>query len=171
MMFQNCPSYLDQEGALRCGLPAEVRCRFTMRSADGPLESAMIRCPGRALLQRAHQIPTSESTGDHDPGTTRLGSLPGVPASRAVVMAAAFAMIGAAMPAFAAAVQRSWRRAWVSGTVVLALVILVTAGSYGAGNDNLSDLLLFAAGVAVLPAWLIWTGRVSGTGDAFPDPR
>ena len=86
-------------------------------------------------------------------------------------MAAAFAMIGAAIPAFAAAVHRSWRRAWVSGTVVLALVILVTAGSYGAGNDNLSDLLLFAAGVAVLPAWLIWTGRVSGTGDAFPDPR
>jgi len=45
MMFLNCPAYLDQEGAVRCWLPAEVRCRFTMRSTDGPLESAMIRCP------------------------------------------------------------------------------------------------------------------------------
>lgn len=45
MMFLDCPAYLDQEGGQRCGLPAEVRCRFTMRSSDGPLESAMIRCP------------------------------------------------------------------------------------------------------------------------------
>jgi hypothetical protein len=29
----------------RCGLPAEVRCRFIMRSTGGPVESAMIRCP------------------------------------------------------------------------------------------------------------------------------
>jgi hypothetical protein len=45
MMFLNCPAYLDHEGALRCGLPAEIRCRFTMHSTDGPVESAMIRCP------------------------------------------------------------------------------------------------------------------------------
>lgn len=45
MMFLDCPAYLDKDGALRCGLPAEVRCRFTMRSADGPVEAAMIRCP------------------------------------------------------------------------------------------------------------------------------
>ena len=45
MMFLDCPAYLDQDGAVRCGLPAEVRCRFTMRSTDGPIESAMIRCP------------------------------------------------------------------------------------------------------------------------------
>ena len=87
----------------------------------------------------------------------------------------AFAMIGAGMLAFAAAAQLPWRRAWVSGAVVIAVVIalvmLATAGSYGAGNHNLSDLMLFATGVAVLPAWLIWTGRISGTGDAHPDPR
>ena len=47
MMFLNCPAYLDQEGALRCGLPAEVRYRFTMRSTDGPLDSVMIRCPAQ----------------------------------------------------------------------------------------------------------------------------
>ena len=45
MMFLDCPAYLDQQGAIRCGLPAEVRCRFTMCSTDGPLESVMIRCP------------------------------------------------------------------------------------------------------------------------------
>ena len=45
MMFLDCPAYLDKEGAVRCGLPAEVRSRFIMRSTDGPLESAMIRCP------------------------------------------------------------------------------------------------------------------------------
>ena len=45
MMFLDCPAYLDEERTRRCGLPAEVRRRFTMRSTDGLLESAMIRCP------------------------------------------------------------------------------------------------------------------------------
>jgi len=45
MMFLDCPAYLDQDGAVRCGLPAEIGCRFTMRSTDGPLECAKIRCP------------------------------------------------------------------------------------------------------------------------------
>lgn len=45
MTFLDCPAYLDREGAVRCGLPAEVRYRFIMRSTAGPLESAMIRCP------------------------------------------------------------------------------------------------------------------------------
>ena len=40
MMFLDCPACLDHERTVRCGLPAEVRCRFTMRSSDGPLESA-----------------------------------------------------------------------------------------------------------------------------------
>jgi len=31
--------------------------------------------------------------------------------------------------------------------------------------------MLAAAGLAVLPAWLIWTRRIDGTGDAPPDPR
>src|SRR5215831_1666619 len=46
MMFFDCPAWLDEEGAVRCGLPAEVRCRYTVRSTDGLLESAMIQCPG-----------------------------------------------------------------------------------------------------------------------------
>jgi hypothetical protein len=45
MMFLDCPAYLDDEGATRCGLPAEVRCTFTMNSTGGPLDSVMISCP------------------------------------------------------------------------------------------------------------------------------
>jgi hypothetical protein len=45
MMFLDCPAYLDDEGAARCGLPAEVRCSYTMQSTDGPLDSVMIKCP------------------------------------------------------------------------------------------------------------------------------
>ena len=45
MMFLDCPAYLDEEGAVRCGLPAEVKSRSIMRSTDGPIENAMIRCP------------------------------------------------------------------------------------------------------------------------------
>jgi hypothetical protein len=43
--FLDCPEYLDSRGAVRCGLPAEVEYRYTVRSSDGPLESAKIRCP------------------------------------------------------------------------------------------------------------------------------
>jgi hypothetical protein len=45
MMFVDCPAYLDKAGSIRCGLPAEVEGRYLMRSTDGPLESARIRCP------------------------------------------------------------------------------------------------------------------------------
>jgi hypothetical protein len=45
VMFLDCPAYMDKRGAVRCGLPAEVQGRYTMRSTDGLLESAKIRCP------------------------------------------------------------------------------------------------------------------------------
>jgi hypothetical protein len=45
MMFLDCPAYLGDEGAARCGLPAEVEDRYTMRSTGGPVESVRIRCP------------------------------------------------------------------------------------------------------------------------------
>jgi hypothetical protein len=45
VMFLDCPAYADRTGAARCGLPAAVEYRYTMRSTDGPLESARIRCP------------------------------------------------------------------------------------------------------------------------------
>jgi hypothetical protein len=45
VMFLDCPAYMDKQGAVRCGLPAEVEDRYTVRSSDGPMESARIRCP------------------------------------------------------------------------------------------------------------------------------
>jgi hypothetical protein len=45
MIFMDCPAYMDEHGAERCGLSAEVEHRYTVRSSDGPLESAKIRCP------------------------------------------------------------------------------------------------------------------------------
>jgi hypothetical protein len=45
VMFLDCPAYMDKRGAARCGLPAEVEDRYTVRSSDGPMESAKIRCP------------------------------------------------------------------------------------------------------------------------------
>ncbi len=43
--YMDCPAYMDAQGHVRCGLPAEVEHRYTMDSTDGPLESARIRCP------------------------------------------------------------------------------------------------------------------------------
>ena len=72
MMFLDCPAYLDQDGAVRCGLPAEVRCRFTMRSTDGPVESAMIRCPAGHYFCGAIESLTWDGTGKHDPGSAAV---------------------------------------------------------------------------------------------------
>lgn len=84
---------------------------------------------------------------------------------------AAFTLIGAAMLALAAAALHRRRRAWACGTAVIAVAMLVTAGAYAVGNDNLSDLMLFASGIVLLPGWLVWTGRIRGTQDAHPAPR
>jgi len=45
VMFLDCPGYMDRRGTVRCGLPAEVMDWYAVRSTDGPLESAKIRCP------------------------------------------------------------------------------------------------------------------------------
>ena len=45
VMFVDCPAYMDDHGAVRCGLPAEVVRRYLAGSSNGPLESAKIRCP------------------------------------------------------------------------------------------------------------------------------
>jgi hypothetical protein len=74
MMFVDCPAYLDHEGALRCGLPAEVRCRFTMRSSSGPLEAAMIRCPSGHWFTGPIEFLTWESTHEHQPGDATFAS-------------------------------------------------------------------------------------------------
>ena len=77
MMFLNCPAYIDQEGAVRCGLPAEVRCRFTMRSTDGPAESAMISCPAGHYFCGAIESLTWDGNDNHDPGSAAVTSRAG----------------------------------------------------------------------------------------------
>jgi hypothetical protein len=74
MMFLDCPAYLDEDGAARCGLPAEVRYRFTMRSTDGPLECAMIRCPVGHWFNGPIGSLTWQSSQKHDPGRTGVSS-------------------------------------------------------------------------------------------------
>jgi len=74
MMFLDCPAYLDQQGAVRCALPAEVRCRFTMHSTDGPVESAMIRCPAGHYFCGAIESLTWHGKDKHDPGSAAVTS-------------------------------------------------------------------------------------------------
>ena len=77
MMFLDCPACLDQGGALRCGLPAEVRCRFTMRSTDGPVEAAMSRCPAGHYFCGAIESLTWDGKDKHGPDPAGLGSRAG----------------------------------------------------------------------------------------------
>jgi len=79
---------------------------------------------------------------------------------------ATFALIGAGMLALAAAARRRGFHGWVRYTIVAAVVMLVTAGTYAAGNSSVSDVMLIASGGAVLPVWLIWASRVGATGKA-----
>jgi len=73
MMYLDCPAYLDHRGAVRCGLPAEIRCRFTMRSTDGPIESAMIRCPAGHCFTGAIESLTWDGKDTHDRGPAGPG--------------------------------------------------------------------------------------------------
>jgi hypothetical protein len=84
---------------------------------------------------------------------------------------AAFAVIGAGMLALAwvAARQHPGHRAWVSYTVLTALVLLVTAGTYAVSASGLTELMLIVLGVVLLPAWLVWTGRTHGMASRSPD--
>ncbi len=77
MMFVDCPTCLDQDGTVRCGLPAEVRCRFTMRSTGGPLDAAMIRCPAGHWFNGPIESLTWDSKNKHNPGTAPVASTAG----------------------------------------------------------------------------------------------
>lgn len=74
--FLDCPAYLDHNSGVRCGLPAEIRCRFVMNSTDGPLESVMTRCPSGHLfsspiefliIENQESRPTSGMTANRPP--------------------------------------------------------------------------------------------------------
>ena len=82
MMFLDCPAYLDEHGAQRCGLPAEVKDCFTMRSTSGPIECVKIRCPSGHWFCAPLEFLTWDNT--EGPCQRRLNSraadiLPGMP--------------------------------------------------------------------------------------------
>ena len=41
------------------------------------------------------------------------------------------------------------------------MLALVIAWSYGAGGGDVTNDLLFAGGLVLLPAWMIWTSRLA----------
>ncbi len=77
MMFVDCPAYLDPDGTARCGLPAEVRCRYIMRSTDGPVEAAMIMCPAGHWYNEPIGSLTWGPDAQRAPGNAAAGSRAG----------------------------------------------------------------------------------------------
>jgi hypothetical protein len=69
MLFLDCPAYLDDERTVRCGLPAEVRYRFTMQPTGGPVESAVIRYAAGHWFGPSNPSPCPA-------GTRVIGALP-----------------------------------------------------------------------------------------------
>jgi hypothetical protein len=64
-VFLDCPAYLDRDGTLRCGLPAEVEDRYIVSSTDGPLESGKIRCPRGHRFNGPIELLTLPADGPH----------------------------------------------------------------------------------------------------------
>jgi hypothetical protein len=90
MMFLDCPAHLDDEGAVRCGLPAEVRCSYTMQSTDGPLDSVMIKCTSGHLFNGPLEFLTWTNGEGQDAGRPfdrGTGSDAWAPASTYTIMA------------------------------------------------------------------------------------
>jgi hypothetical protein len=82
--FMDCPAYMERHGTPRCGLPAAVEYRYTVSSAEGPVEGAKIRCPHghwfngpiEALTLEKYPstaAPTAPRTG-HQPGGRQEGN-------------------------------------------------------------------------------------------------
>ena len=72
----------------------------------------------------------------------------------------AYALFCAGMAALAWVALRQGRRAWGGYTAALAVLALLIAWSYGAGGGDVTNDLLFAGGLVLLPAWMIWTSRL-----------
>ncbi len=73
---------------------------------------------------------------------------------------AACTLFCAGLLALAWIALRQGRRAWAGCTGPLSLLALVLAWSYAYGGGDLTNDLLFAGGLVVLPGWLIWTARL-----------
>jgi hypothetical protein len=85
---------------------------------------------------------------------------------------AAFLLIGLGMLALAGAAARAGagHRRWAGYTAAVAVVMIVIGWSYGAGDSGVTDALLVAGGVALLPLWLLWTSRISAPEAAGATP-
>src|SRR5580692_6575676 len=86
----DCPAFLDDDGAARCGLPAEDRCSYTMQSTDGPLDSVMIKCPSGHLFNGPLEFLTWKTGDGQDMGRSfdrGPGSVAMEPASTYTIMA------------------------------------------------------------------------------------
>ena len=72
------------------------------------------------------------------------------------------AVIGVGFVAFAWSSLRSGARqgAWSGFTGLVGLVLLATAAAYAARAFDLVDLLTVLGGALLIPAWLVWTGRL-----------
>jgi hypothetical protein len=78
---------------------------------------------------------------------------------------AAFLLFGLGMRALAGA-ARAGNRRWAGYTAAVALAMLVIAWSYGAGDSGVTNTLLVACGAVLVPAWLLWTGRIGAAPQA-----
>jgi hypothetical protein len=74
----------------------------------------------------------------------------------------AFALIGAGILAFGwvALHDRRAPRRWGWLSLAVGIVTLTLSAAYAAGDGDLVDLLLVTGGVVLLPAWLVWSGRL-----------
>jgi hypothetical protein len=74
VIFLDCPAYMDDDGAVRCGLPAAVEYRYTCESTDGPLESARIQCPRGHVFNGPLEYLTFTSGVQATPARSRMPS-------------------------------------------------------------------------------------------------
>lgn len=74
---------------------------------------------------------------------------------------AAFALLGAGMLVLGWSAIRcpSALRTLGCYTCVLGLLLLATSVSYAVDNGDLTNVLMVAAGVVLMPIWLVWPSR------------
>jgi hypothetical protein len=74
---------------------------------------------------------------------------------------AAFALLGAGMLVLGWFAMTGASRAltWGRYTCVVGLVLLATSISYAVDNGDLTNVLMLAAGVVLVPIWLVWSSR------------
>jgi hypothetical protein len=69
VMFLDCPAWTDEDGAVRCGLPAAVEYWYVGPTSSGPLECAKIRCPRGHFFNGPVEFLTVTSAGQAARGT------------------------------------------------------------------------------------------------------